>query len=97
MRDQFEDLRKRMADSSVRLKRQKLNLAWDNPAIEELRPVAEEIWQLAYNTAVTLADLHGQSSFCDWKIYRTVDELVRSGHFAFCVNSEEPQLVDAGS
>jgi CRP-like cAMP-binding protein len=97
MRDQFEDLRKRMTDSSVRLKRQKLNLAWDNPKIEELRPVAEEIWQLAYNSAVTLADLHGQSRFCDWKIYRTVDELVRNGHFTLGANCEEPQLVGAGS
>jgi CRP-like cAMP-binding protein len=97
MRDQFEDLRKRMSDSSVRLKRQKLNLLWDNPKIEELRPVAEEIWQLAYNTAVTLADLHGRSSFCDWKVYRTVDELVRTGHFALGANCEEQVLVGAGS
>ena len=53
MRDQFEDLRKRMRDSTARLKRQKLNFNWDNPELDELRPVAEEIWQLAYNEPMT--------------------------------------------
>ncbi len=55
MRDQFDDLRKRMRNTSAHLKRQKLNLSWDNPELEELREVAEEIWQIAYNDALTLA------------------------------------------
>ena len=35
--------------------------------------MAEEIWQIAYNDALTLAELHGRSGYCDWKIYRTVE------------------------
>ena len=31
MRDQFEDLRKRLGDSSATLRRKQLNLSWDNP------------------------------------------------------------------
>jgi CRP-like cAMP-binding protein len=90
MRDQFDHLRKRIPDRSVRLKRQKLNLEWENPDLEDLRPVAEEIWQLAYNDQLTLAELHCRSGFCDWKIYRTVDEMVQTG--LFCLRAEHDQL-----
>ena len=72
MRDQFDHLRKRIHDGSERVKRLKLNLEWENPDLRELREVAEEIWQLAYNDELTLGELHCRSGFCDWKIYRTV-------------------------
>jgi len=94
MRDQFEDLRKRMGDTSMRLKRQKLNLVWESPELQELRPVAEEIWQLAYNEALTLAELHDRSAHCDWKIYETVDQLVRAGLFELSAGREDPVLVE---
>ena len=93
MRDQFEDLRKRMRDHSARLKRQQLNLTWDEPELEELRPVAEEIWQLAYNDELTLMQLHGRSEYCDWKIYKTVDHMVRAGLFALESNGKgQPEV-----
>ncbi|HEX4666794.1 MAG TPA: cyclic nucleotide-binding domain-containing protein [Chthoniobacterales bacterium] len=92
MRDQFEDLRKRMNDSSARLKRQKLNLDWNDPELESLRVVAEEIWQLAYNNELTLAELHSRTSFCDLKIYQTVDELVRTGLFSLGTTEVKPAL-----
>jgi CRP-like cAMP-binding protein len=94
MRDQFEDLRKRMRDQTAKLKRQKLNLTWDNPDLQELRPVAEEIWQLAYNDALTLEQLHGRSEFCDWKIYKTVDHMVRTGLFALNGEGRESELIE---
>ncbi|MGI8891537.1 MAG: cyclic nucleotide-binding domain-containing protein [Chthoniobacterales bacterium] len=90
MRDQFDHLRKRIRDGVERLKRKKLNLEWENPDLQDLRPVAEEIWQLAYKDELTLADLHARSEFCDWKIYRTVDELVRTG--SFTLDAEQNQL-----
>jgi len=92
MRDQFDDLRKRMRNTSANLKREKLNLSWDNPELHELRPVAEEIWQLASNDALTLAELHRRSGYCDWKIYRTVDEMVRAGLFSLGSEHGTPQL-----
>lgn len=92
MRDQFEDLRKQMNDSSARLKRQKLNLDWNNPEFESLRVVAEEIWQLAYNNELTLAELHSRTAFCDLKIYQTVDQLVRTGLFSFGTKETVPAL-----
>jgi hypothetical protein len=70
-----------MGGPAARLKRQKLNLSWDKPELPELRPVAEEIWQLAYNNELTLTEVHRQSAYCDWKIYKTVDQLVHDGLF----------------
>ena len=96
MRDQFEDLRKQMSDSGARIKRLKLNLDWDDAAFSALRPVAEEIWQLAYNSEFTLKELQARSSYCTWKIYRTVELLVRNGLFALQNNQSEPVLVGSG-
>lgn len=94
MRDQFDHLRKRLHDRSERLKRQKLNLAWDNPDLQELRGVAEEIWQLAYNEELSLAELHCRSGFCDWKIYRTVDEMVRTGLCTLATAHNQLELME---
>jgi len=95
MRDQFEDLRKRMGSSAARLKRQKLNLSWDKAELQELRPVAEEIWQLAYSSELTLAELHRRSAYCDWKIYKTVDQLVRDGLFTLESAPKAEALVES--
>ena len=68
-------------------------MEWENPDLQDLRLVAEEIWQLAYNHELTLAELHGQSRFCDLKIYRVVDEMLRSGLFALKAESNQLELV----
>ncbi|HEY3664324.1 MAG TPA: cyclic nucleotide-binding domain-containing protein [Chthoniobacterales bacterium] len=94
MRDHFDHLRKRIKDRSQRLKRQKLNLEWEHPDLQDLRAVAEEIWQLAYNHELTLAELHSQSRYCDLKIYRVVDEMLRSGLFALKPESNQMELVE---
>ncbi len=96
MRDQFDDLRKQMSDSSARIRRLKLNLDWNDAEYSALRPAAEEIWQLAYNSELTLTELQSQSAFCTWKIYRAVDLLVRTGLFALESNQTEPALVGGG-
>ncbi|CAN5513485.1 hypothetical protein BH20VER3_BH20VER3_22800 [soil metagenome] len=94
MRDQFDHLRKRIHEGVERLRRKKLNLIWENPDLQDLLPVAEEIWQLAYSKKLTLADLHSQSQFCDWKIYRTVDEMIRTGLFTLDAEEEQLELVE---
>ena len=93
MRDQFEDLRKEMRDSTARLKRLQLNFKWDNPESDELRPVAEEIWQIAYNEPLTLPELHSRIRFCDWKIYQAAFQMVRNGLFILDSKKDEPLLV----
>jgi CRP-like cAMP-binding protein len=93
MRDQFEDLRKRVGDSSATLRRKQLNLSWDKPELEDLRPVAEQIWQLAYNRRLTLGEVYRECTFCDLKIYQAVDEMVRTGLFALGTRPQEGALV----
>jgi CRP-like cAMP-binding protein len=93
MRDQFEDLRKQMSDSSARIRRLKLNLDWNDAEFSALRPVAEEIWQLAYNLELTLRELQSRCTYCTWKVYRVVDLLVRTGLFALESKQSEPALV----
>ncbi len=94
MRDHYDHLRKRIKDRSQRLKRQKLNLEWSNPDLQDLRVVAEEIWQLAYNRELTLDELHSRSAFCDLKVYRAVDEMVQSGLFALQASSDQLELME---
>jgi CRP-like cAMP-binding protein len=93
MRDEFEDLRRRIPDRTATMKRQQLNLAWDNPELEDLRPVAEEIWQLVYSQPMSLADLLQRSAFCDLKVYQTADEMVRSGLFSIHAPREDRILL----
>ncbi len=89
MRDEFDDLRKRLRDSSATLRRKQLNLLWDQAALADLRPVAEAIWQLAYSRPVALSDLSRACKFCDLKIYKAVDEMIRTG--LFTLESPQPQ------
>jgi CRP-like cAMP-binding protein len=95
MRDEFEDLCKRMSDGAARLKRQKLNFVWPRTDLEELRPLAEEIWQIAYSQPISLTDLSGRCGHCGLKIYRAVEEMVRAGIVALQNNGEAPKPLNA--
>lgn len=92
MRDQFDELRKRLSDRSAAVQRRKLNFSWDDPEFETLRPVAEEIWQLAYNRAFSLGELYRECSVCDLKIYQAVDQMLRTNLFALDASREELAL-----
>lgn len=87
MRDEFNDVRKRLRDRSAVVRRKQPELVWENPELDELRPVAEAIWQVAHDRPIALRDLSRACSFCDLKIYQAVDEMVRTELF----NLETPQ------
>ncbi len=87
MRDEFDDLRKRLRDSASLLRRKQVNLSWEKPELADLRPVAEAIWQLAYSRPIALHDLSREGEFCDLKIYKVVDEMIRTDLFTL----ETPQ------
>ncbi|MEY2563806.1 MAG: hypothetical protein QOH88_1999 [Verrucomicrobiota bacterium] len=80
-RDEFHDLKQRLPEPEAKLRRRKLNLAWPAAASPELRPIAEQIWPLAYNAPVTLGGLFRSGTVCELKIYQVVDELLRTEHF----------------
>jgi len=87
-RDEFADLKRRMADPDAILRRKKLNISWPSSAPAELESIAEQIWQMAYSAPVALSSLFPKFQVCELSIYRTIDELVRSNHFV--LSSLEP-------
>lgn len=82
LRDEFEGVQKLLPDDGALLKRQQLNFAWSNRDLEEVRPVAEEIWQIAYSQPISLRELCQRCDVCALKIYVAVAEMIRAGLFA---------------
>ncbi len=80
-RDEFEELKSSLHGGKVVLRRAKLNFDWHGADSSLLREAAEQIWQIAYSTPVTVAALYKHCAVCELKIYRIVQELVASGHF----------------
>lgn len=76
-RDELQQLKQRMPNIDAYLHRRTSKLAWPPVAPAELQPVAEEIWMRAAEGPFNLATLCRTCSFCELKIYQTIDELVR--------------------
>lgn len=87
LRDEFDGLRQRLHDSAAIVRRKQSDLLWENEQLGDLRPVAEAIWELAYSRPLSLRDLSRKCKYCDLKIYKVVDEMVRTEFF----NLETPQ------
>ena len=83
MRDEFESLRGSIGNDTAPLKRQQLNFVWPESEPEALRPLAEEIWQIAYSKPISLIDLSERCSACALKVYKAVAGMLRAGLFAF--------------
>jgi CRP-like cAMP-binding protein len=81
MRDEFETLRESIGEATAMLKRQQLNFAWPASEPETLRPMAEEIWQIAYSEPISLVDLCGRCNACALTIYQAVAGMLRGGLF----------------
>ncbi len=88
MRDEFEDLCKRMKAETASLKRKQLNFVWPRTDLEELRPLAEEIWQIAYSQPISLENLYQRCGVCSLKVYRAVEEMLGSELFALQTNGD---------
>lgn len=80
-RDEFQALKARLPERSVKLRRCQLNFLWPEEVDPELRPLAEEIWQLAYTTPLSLSMLYQKCSVCELKIYSVVDVFIRTELF----------------
>ena len=85
-RDEFKGLCEEIPDPASVVRRECLNLDWSDPEYSDLRPVAETIWQLCYSSAMTLDDLCLEVPVCELKFYKTILQLVRSGHFSVAAN-----------
>jgi CRP-like cAMP-binding protein len=80
-RDEFTEVQRRLPDANAIVHRCQLNITWPESAPEDLRPLAEEVWQVVYSKPIALSELFRRCSVCELKLYRVVDELVRSKHF----------------
>jgi hypothetical protein len=78
MRDEFERVRESMNDETALVKRHQLNFVWPKGNPEEVRPLAEEIWQIIYNQPTSLVDLCARCSVCALRVYETVAEMLRA-------------------
>jgi CRP-like cAMP-binding protein len=79
-RDELNELKHRMSDSSAILHQRKPNLVWPERAPANLRSVAEHIWKIVDDGPVALSSLFRQCSFNELRIYKAVEELVESQH-----------------
>ncbi len=80
-RDEFKGLCEFLPAPSTLLRREKLNLDWSDREHADLRPVAEEIWQRCYSSEMTLEELSQQLAICELKFFKTIVQLVDTGHF----------------
>ena len=81
-RDEFKGMQDELPEPDAVLRREKLNLDWSDPEYESVRGVAEMIWQLCYSTEMTLDELCQDVPVCELKFFKTVCQLVRTGHFS---------------
>lgn len=90
-RDEFQELKTKYSDKSMKLLRRKLNFNWPAQADAELQPIAEQIWQLAYTTPLSLSTLYQKCSVCELKILEVIEQLVKTELFRL-VPANEKQL-----
>ena len=71
-RDEFKDLKNRMPDPNAIVRRRQLNISWPERAPQELRSLAEEIWQIVYSNPVAMSELFRQCAVCELKLISRV-------------------------
>ncbi len=81
-RDEFKGLCDYLPAPNTTLRREKLNLDWPDAEQDELRPVAEAIWQRCYSSELSLEELSQELAICELKFFKTVMQLVETGHFS---------------
>ena len=91
-RDEIDELKQRLSNPDGTLLRRKPNLTWPASAPLDLQPVAEQIWAFSSGAPITLPALFRHCSVCELKIYRVVDELLRSHHFAWAGEVERAKV-----
>ena len=81
-RDEFKEMLEEVPDPTRQLRREKLNLEWTDPEYDRLRPVAEAIWQTCYSSVMSLEELCQRLPYCELKFFKTVLQLLETGHFS---------------
>ncbi|MFL6595179.1 MAG: cyclic nucleotide-binding domain-containing protein [Chthoniobacterales bacterium] len=79
-RDELEALKQELSDPDMMLRQASpsINVEEIDP---DLLPVVKKLWRLTLARAVSLDSLYRHAGVCEMKIYRAVDELLRTSHF----------------
>ena len=91
-RDEFKGLCEDLPDPLSVVHRECLNLDWSDPGLADLRPVAESIWQLCYSSRRTLDELCLDLPVCELKFYKTILQLVQTGHLSLAAPHRAMEL-----
>jgi len=81
-RDEFHNLKKTTPDPNTLLQRLAPSFEWPRDADQELKPLAERIWNYTNDRRFTINELFRQNAVCELKIYAVVSELLRIGQIA---------------
>ncbi len=87
-RDEFKGLMDQLPDPASLMRREKLNLDWCEAEFEDLRSVAESVWQTCYSSTYSLAEVCERLDVCELKFYKTILQLLRTGHFSLVTYEE---------
>lgn len=90
-RDEFQAFRRSMGESAATLEARQAELNTHEIA-PSARLLAEQIWQLTAAAPASLGELFQQLPVSELKVYRAVNELVRTGHSALS-SSARPEKV----
>jgi CRP-like cAMP-binding protein len=82
-RDELFTLKKEIREDSAKLAPTTADLHWNGNSPEELRPLANRIWELVSRRPTTIMELYRQCSVCELKIYKVVSELLAGKQVAF--------------
>src|SRR5205807_2168268 len=81
-RDEFHNLKKTTPDPNTLLQRLAPSFEWPRDAEQELKPLAERIWNYTNDRRFTINELFRQNAVCELKIYIVVSEMLRIGQIA---------------
>ncbi len=95
-RDEFKSMMETAPDRGSVIHRAKLNLHWDGdePWIEDLRWLAELVWQHCYSQPIAIGELAGRLPVNELDYYKVVQKLLDTLHLSM-VHYESPQMATA--
>ncbi len=92
-RDEFKAVQENAPDPACIVRRSKLNLIWEGEEsfFEDLRWLAENIWQFCYSTPMPVGELYQHLSVNELDYYKVINELLHSNHLSL-VTYETPSI-----
>jgi CRP-like cAMP-binding protein len=82
-RDELDALKQGMGDYTGKLRARANALGQTDDAADELRPIAEQVWERLVRGPKSIAEIYGQCRVCELKIFRVVADLLYSEQVGF--------------